>query len=98
MKSSLSRRNFLRTGVGLGALGILAACEMPTAGTGDGAAESAELSVWVWWPSPVPSLIEMGDTFMEAHPSVTVSVEAPSDYWTKSRHRLPGAPAPTCSS
>ena len=92
---SLSRRDFLRTATAaLGVTGVLAACAVPTGETAEGAAESAELSVWVWWPSPVPSLIEMGDTFMEAHPNVTVSVEAPSDYWTKVQTSIAGGAGP----
>ncbi len=94
MAISLSRRGFLKTAAGLSFAGALAACVAPGDGTAEGVAESAELNVWVWWPSPVPSLIEMGDTFMEAHPTVTVAVEAPTDYWTKVQTAIAGGAGP----
>ncbi len=95
MRTNLSRRAFLQTVVGLGAAGMVAACGVGDSGAGAGAdPESADLSVWVWWPSPVPSLLEMGQTFMEATPSVSVSVEAPSDYWTKIQTAIAGGAGP----
>ncbi len=95
MKTHFSRRAFLQTVAGLSVTGLVAACGAgePRPGTGT-SSESADLSVWVWWPSPVPSLLEMGETFMEANPSVSVSVEAPSDYWTKVQTSIAGGAGP----
>jgi multiple sugar transport system substrate-binding protein len=56
--------------------------------------EAADLSVWVWWPDPVASLQQMGESFMEANSSVKVSVESPTDYWTKLQTALAGGAGP----
>jgi len=58
------------------------------------AAEAADLRIWVWWPDPVASLNEMGESFSAANPEVTVTVEAPTDYWTKLQTALAGGVAP----
>jgi multiple sugar transport system substrate-binding protein len=93
MKHMISRRSFLMSTAALTVTGVLAACGTAV-DSGAGDMESADLSVWVWWPSPVPSLMEMGETFMDANPDVSVSVEAPSDYWTKIQTSIAGGAGP----
>jgi len=56
--------------------------------------EPAELAVWVWWPSPVASLNQMSAYFMGANPNVKITVEAPTDYWTKLQTALAGNAGP----
>ncbi|MHB0878619.1 MAG: ABC transporter substrate-binding protein [Anaerolineae bacterium] len=56
--------------------------------------EPAELAVWVWWPGPVASLNQMSAFFMGANPNVKVTVEAPTDYWTKLQTSLAGNAGP----
>lgn len=56
--------------------------------------EPADLAIWVWWPSPVASLNTMGAYFMGANPGITVTAEAPTDYWTKLQTALAGGAGP----
>ena len=103
MRKTISRRELLKGMVGLTASATLAACVPATGpqstssidseGGGPGLAD-ADLKVWVWWPDPVASLEEMGESFMEANPNVSVSAEAPTDYWTKLQTSLAGGAGP----
>lgn len=91
---------------GLGACAGATTPAGPAAGEGTPAAEAAtsapaaaglaeaNLSVWVWWPDPVASLQQMADSFHEANPSITVTPEAPTDYWTKLQTALAGGAGP----
>jgi multiple sugar transport system substrate-binding protein len=56
--------------------------------------EPANLAVWVWWPGPVPSLNTMSAYFMGSNPGVNITVEAPTDYWTKLQTALAGNAGP----
>ena len=97
MNAKLSRRSLL-TWMAAGTSTLaLSACVAPTPAGDAGsapAAEASDLSVWVWWPDPVASLNQMGESFSAANPGATVTAEAPTDYWTKLQTALAGGVAP----
>ncbi len=52
------------------------------------------LSVWVWWPQPVPAVQEMGKGFTSNNPQVTVNAEAVGGYWGKLEPAIIGGAGP----
>lgn len=97
MNTKLSRRSLLTwMAAGTTTLALSACVAAAPAGEAGSApaAETADLHVWVWWPDPVASLKQMGDSFSAANPGTTVTAEAPTDYWTKLQTALAGGVAP----
>jgi multiple sugar transport system substrate-binding protein len=55
---------------------------------------SADLNLWIWWPDPVVPMQESAEDFMAANPAVDVTIEAPTDYWTKLQTAIAGGAGP----